>query len=145
MSTMTLADIAERMRDIDIAMLMTHTDDGNIAGRPMSNNKDVEYDGDSYYFTWSHTRMAREIELHPRVAICFQAGKSLLGKPGIHINVEGKAEILRDKGSFRAHWSKELDRWFDQGVDTPGVVMIKVHARRVHYWDGMDEGEIPVD
>jgi general stress protein 26 len=144
MSEMTLKDIAEKMRDIDIAMLMTHTDGGNIAGRPMSNNKEVEYDGDSYYFTWSHSRMVRDIELHPQVAVCFQAGKSILGKPGIHINLEGRGEIVRDKESFRAHWSKDLDRWFDQGVDTPGVVMIKVRASRVHYWDGMDEGEIPV-
>jgi general stress protein 26 len=52
MAEMTLSDIAEKMRDIDIAMLSTHTDGGIIASRPMSNNRDVEFDGDSYYFTW---------------------------------------------------------------------------------------------
>ena len=31
-------------------MLNTHTDGGQIATRPMSNNRDVEYDGDSWFF-----------------------------------------------------------------------------------------------
>ena len=53
MSEWTLEDISEKLRDIDFAMLMTHTETGEIAGRPMSNNRDVEYDGDSYYFTLS--------------------------------------------------------------------------------------------
>ena len=144
MSHLTLQDVAKKMRDIDIAMLMTHAEGGAIAGRPMSNNREVDYDGDSYYFTWAHSRMVRDIERLPLVAIAFQAEKGLLGKPGININVEGRAEIVRDVQAFREHWSKSMERWFKDGPETPGLVMIKVHARRVHYWDGMDEGEIPV-
>jgi general stress protein 26 len=144
MSHLTLADISKHMRDIDFTVLLTHTEGGRIAGRPMSNNREVDYDGDSYYFTWADTRMVDDIEHDAKVALTFQGEKHMLGKPGIHIVVEGLAEIVRDKQVFREHWTKELDRWFEQGPDTPGVVMIKVHAERIHYWDGMDEGEIPV-
>ena len=56
--------------------------------------------------------------------------------------MEGRAELIRDKAAFAAHWTKDLDRWFEQGVDTPGLVLIEVQATRVHYWDGEDEGEI---
>ena len=56
MSEWTLEDISEKLRDIDFAMLMTHTETGEIAGRPMSNNRDVEYNGDSYFFTSEQTR-----------------------------------------------------------------------------------------
>jgi general stress protein 26 len=35
-----------------------------------------------------------------------------------------------------------MDRWFKQGVDTPGVAMLKIHATRIRYWDGEDEGEL---
>ena len=43
---------------------------------------------------------------------------------------------------FAEHWDKSLDRWFEQGVDTPGLAMIEVEAKRIHYWDGEDEGEV---
>ncbi len=144
MTELTLADIAERLRDIDFAMLLTHSDNGEIAGRPMSNNGEVAYDGDSYYFSWESARTVSDIAANPKVALSFQGAKSLLGKPGLMVAVEGRGEIVRDKSRFAEHWTPDLDRWFEQGIDTPGVVMIKVHAERIHYWDGEDEGEIKV-
>ena len=60
MSQKTLKDLAKKMRDIDIAVLSTHSEGGQIAGRPMSNNRDVEYDGDSYYFTLAESRTAHD-------------------------------------------------------------------------------------
>ena len=44
--TKTLTDLAGKMCDIDFAMLSTHSEGGTIGGRPMSNNRDVDYDGD---------------------------------------------------------------------------------------------------
>jgi general stress protein 26 len=52
MSGKSPSDLAKKMREIDITMLSTHAENGAIAGRPMSNNGEVDYDGDSYYFTW---------------------------------------------------------------------------------------------
>ncbi|OJF93897.1 pyridoxamine 5'-phosphate oxidase family protein [Pararhizobium antarcticum] len=136
MADMTLTDIAEKMRDIDIAMLCTHTDGGAIAARPMSNNRDVDYDGDSYYFTWDKTRMVEDIRKEAKVSLTFQ------GKKAFAVAVEGVAELSSDKKDFKAHWTSDLDQWFEDGIDTPGVMMIKVRASRVHYWDGEDEGEV---
>lgn len=141
---MTLTDLAKAMRDIDFAMLATHSEDGEIAGRPMSNNAEVDYDGDSFYFTDEDTRTVDDIKRDPKVALAFQANTSLLGKPGLMVAVEGRAELLRDRASFERHWTKGLERWFVQGVETPGLVLIKVHATRIHYWAGDDEGEISV-
>ncbi len=85
-----------------------------------------------------------DIEAEPQVGLTFTGAAGLFGKPPIFIAIEGKAEIIRDKAAFAAHWIGELDRWFDEGIDTPGMVMIKVHADRIHYWDGEDEGEVAV-
>jgi general stress protein 26 len=71
MSGMNLSEIAEKMRDIDIAMLSTHTEGDAIAARPMSNNREVDYDGDSYYFTWDQSRMVEDIERQPKVSLTF--------------------------------------------------------------------------
>jgi general stress protein 26 len=142
MQTMTLPDLAKKMRDIDIALLSTHTDGGAIAGRPMSNNRDVDDNGDSYYFTHEHTRMVEDIARDARVSLAFQGGKGLLGRPPLLVAVEGEAALIRDREQFKAHWNPDLERWFEDGVDTEGLVMIKVRATRIHYWDGEAEGEL---
>ncbi|MFC7553714.1 hypothetical protein ACFQU7_17940 [Pseudoroseomonas wenyumeiae] len=60
MTQLSLSDLSEKMRDIDIAMLSTHAEDGSIASRPMSNNGQVEYQGDSITSPWrTPTRWAR--------------------------------------------------------------------------------------
>ena len=144
MSDMTLKDLAKKMADIDFAMLLTKTTDSQISARPMSNNGDVDFDADSYYFTWEDARMTDDIERDATVGLTFQGSKGLFGKPPLFVSVEGVAELIREKSAFAAHWKPSLDAWFKDGVDTPGVTMIKVRAKRVHYWDGEDQGELMV-
>ena len=62
MTQKSLANIASKMRGIDIAMLSTKTEGGEIASRPMSNNGDVDCGGDSYDFTWGTLRVVADIE-----------------------------------------------------------------------------------
>ena len=45
---LSLDQLADKMKGIDIAILSTHTEGKAIANRPMSNNGDVRYDGTSY-------------------------------------------------------------------------------------------------
>ena len=145
--TKTLADIAEDMKQIDFCTLSTHAPGGQIGARPMSNNREVEYDGDSYFFTYQDRQMVADIERDPKVAMTYlgSAGlKGILGAPGQFIHIEGTASVIRDKAAFKEHWDKSLDRWFPQGTDTPGIVLLKVTAGRIHYWDREDEGELTV-
>ena len=141
----TLADISEAMRDIDFCMLVSRAEDGSLGGRPMSNNREVEYEGTSRFFTFDDTRMAQDIARDPSVGLTYQGKAGLagvLGKPGLFVHVEGVARLVRDKARFAQHWVEGLDRWFEQGIDTPGLAMIEVAARRIHYWDGEEEGEV---
>src|SRR6201996_4731142 len=141
MSKISLAEISKEMAGIDIAILSTHAENGEIANRPMSNNGDVAYDGTSYYFTFERARTVSDIERNPKVALGFSSKAGLFSK-GIYVAVEGSAELIRDKAFFQQHWTTDLDKWFDKGVDTPGIVLIKVKANRVTYWNGRDEGEV---
>ncbi len=144
MSELTLSDIAKKMKDIDFVMFATRTPTGAIKARPMSNNGEVEYDGDSYFFTLDDHEIVTDIELDSNVGLSLQGQKGLLGRPPFFLAIQGKAELIRDKSKFEAHWTSGLDHWFEQGPDTPGLTLIKVHASNVHYWDGDDEGEITV-
>ncbi len=138
----TLKDLAEDMRRIDFAMLITHGPDGTLAARPMSNNRDVDYDGDSWFFADESTRMIAEIARTPQVTLTYQGSTGLLGMRPLFIAIEGVASPVRDPAQFDAHWTRDLERWWPQGIATPGLLLIRVEGQRAHYWDGEDEGEL---
>jgi general stress protein 26 len=139
MSKKSLKTLAAQMSGIDIAMFSTHTTGGHTATRPMSNNGQVEYNGTSFYFSWEKSRVVRDIKRDNKVSLAFQT------KKGLYVTVQGTAKLTDDKAKMLEHWTPDLERWFKDGVDTPGLVMIQVKARRIHYWDTGDdysEGEI---
>lgn len=144
MTDLSLRDIAKKMKDIDFVIMATHADGGQIASRPMSNNHDVDYNGDSFFFSLEENDVVDQIRREPKVGLALQGGKGLLGKPGIFLSIEGRAELIKDKAAFEQHWTHDMDRWAEQGPDTPGLVLIKVHASTIHYWDGEDTGEVRV-
>ncbi|MCE7066401.1 pyridoxamine 5'-phosphate oxidase family protein [Dyadobacter sp. CY326] len=136
MADKTLKDVSEIMRNIDLCMLTTTTSDGALASRPMSNNGDVEYDGNSYFFTWEGSRTVSDIELDNGVNLTFQ------GDNGIFISVTGKGEVSRSREEMEEHWVSDLDKWFENGLDTPGIAMVTVKAKRIKYWQGEEDGEV---
>lgn len=144
MAGMTLQDVAKALKDIDFVLLNTLTDNGRIAGRPMSNNREVEYDGDSFFFVDQSSRTFSDLQRNPEVTLSVQGSKGLLGKPPLFLSIEGRAEIILDQAAFSEHWTSDLERWWPEGVKTPGLALLKVHAQRIHYWSGKDEGEVPV-
>lgn len=139
-----LKHIAKATKNIDFMMLNTHTANDQIGARPMSNNRQVDYDGDSYYFTWEDCRMVDDIKANPKVGLSFQGNSSPQGAPGIFISIEGKAEIVRDKAAFKEHWVDELERWFEDGLNTEGMIMLHVKSTRAAYWDGEHEGDFDI-
>jgi general stress protein 26 len=96
----TVEEISKRISGIDIAMLSTHTESGQIANRPTSNNGDVEYDRTSYYFTFEQVRTVADIQANSKVALGF-AGDGGIFSDAIYVAVEGNAELIRDKAAFK--------------------------------------------
>ena len=112
MTQLSLTDISEKMRDIDFAILSTRTDGGAVAARPMSNNRQVEYDGDSYFFTCEDTRTVQDIRRDANVGLSYQGKSGALGLKPFFITIEGRAKLIDDKAQFEEHWTKELEAWF---------------------------------
>jgi general stress protein 26 len=102
----------------------------------MSNNGDVKYDGNSYFFTWENSELVKDLKQNPHVNLSFNGAKK------VFISVAGTGKIVKDKAVMEEHWTKDLDKWFDDGIDTMGVVMIQVKAQRIKLWDKEKEQEV---
>ena len=86
-----LASVAQLLKRLDICMFTTRAANGELHGRPMSNNGEVEFDGDSWFFAFANSRKVREIDADPRTELAF------IDTPnGTWVNVEGEAEVVRD-------------------------------------------------
>lgn len=142
MSELTLQDLSKKMAKLDFAMLNTTAVGGGLTSRPMSNNGDVEYDGDSFFFAYEQSQKVVEIRADSEVSLTYTGAVGMLGGSPLFVGVEGSALLIDDKSAFADHWTKDLERYFPEGIDTPGIVMIKVEAKSIRYWDGSDEGTI---
>jgi general stress protein 26 len=136
MAQLKLKDISDIMAKIDICMMTTMGDGGDLDSRPMSNNQDVEYKGDAFFFANGDTPVVQEITAQPAVNLAYAA------KDKTYIAVSGMGQIIRDKAVMKEHWVPDLEKWFADGVDTPGLALIQVTAKRIKYWQDGEEGEI---
>jgi general stress protein 26 len=136
MAKISLKALSLKMKALDICMLTTQTTRGHLSSRPMSNNGDVEYDGNSYFFTFEQSRTAKDIREFPQVTLSFN------GADDLYISLTGKARLLTRKSLMEEHWLDELKQWFPKGLDTPGIVLIHVKASRVKFWEGKKNGEV---
>jgi len=137
----TIEKIAAMLRDLDFGMLTTRAEGGDGGGglraRPMSNNGEVEFDGDVWFFSAADSRKVREIGADPRVELSYADPARYL-----FVSLSGEATIVRDPKRKRALWMKELERWFDDPPESEAIVLIKVTPSVVAYWNGDDTGEL---
>ncbi len=135
----SLKSIAKLMSKLDLCMMTTITPRGLTASRPMSNNGDVKYNGKSYFFTEGKSHVAKEILKNKHVGLSF-ISNGILKKT--FVSVSGNAKLIKDREKMREHWNKDLEIWFDKGIETPGITMIEVDAKHIKYWSGREEGEL---
>jgi general stress protein 26 len=138
MAKFTLSDISKKMRKIDICMMTTVGPYGHLLSRPMSNNGDVEYDGNTYFFTSDDKDVVKEIEQNANINL------SLQGPDMLYVSISGKGDLIRDTEVLKIHWIDELNLWFPKGIETPGIIMIHVKADHIKYWQKEEEGEVKI-
>lgn len=136
-NTASLKKVADMMRDMDFCMLTTHADNGQLRSRPMSNNGEVEFDGDVWFFSGADTRKVADIETEARVELSYADTQTFR-----FVSMSGTATIVRDVDKKRELWIDDLARWFKDGPESENVVLIKVTPTVVAYWQGEDQGEI---
>ncbi|RGP42237.1 hypothetical protein BPTFM16_02549 [Altererythrobacter insulae] len=136
----SLVDLAERLRAIDTSMLVTKTGSkGAIAARPMSNNGDVsEEDGATYHFATDDGRLDDDLGTSKQCGATYNEGE-------FYCAVQGTASLIHDRAIMEDHWVEALEKWFDDGLDTSGLVLIEVCPERITWWEGRETGELVLE
>jgi len=135
----TIKKVAKLMRDLDFCMFTTHAGRGGFHARPMSNNGEVEFDGDVWFFSAADSRKVREIKTNPIVHLSYADLEDWR-----FVSMTGRARIVRDVAKKTELWMKDLEQWFDQGPDSNAVVLIKVTPSLVSYWTRKDAGALRI-
>ena len=125
-----LAKLREIVKAVDICMLTTTDERGGLHSRPMSNNREVEFGGDLWFFTYGSSHKVDEVGRAPEVNASFA---DIDGQQ--YASLTGRAEVIRDRAKIEELWKPELRAWFPQGVDTPDIALLKVTVERAEYWD----------
>ncbi|MBO9596539.1 MAG: pyridoxamine 5'-phosphate oxidase family protein [Cohnella sp.] len=120
-----VAKVREWIKDIEIAMLTTISEEG-LVSRPMK-TQEVEFDGDLWFLTKKDTGKFHELLRDSHVNVAY-AGKSF-------VSIRGKAEIVESVEKRKRFWSPAYEKMLDTSVDDPNLVLIKVEAETAEYWD----------
>jgi general stress protein 26 len=121
--------VTELIRAARICLLTTTAVDGRLVGRPMA-LQEAEFDGDLWFFAYRNSAKVRQIRVNPQVNVGFS-------DPRQHawVSVAGTAQEGWDAARAERLWHPLLTAWFPDGLDTPGLTLIKVHAGSAQYWD----------
>jgi general stress protein 26 len=132
-NTKTREESIERLNnlieDIDFAMLTTVDTDGVLRSRPMS-TQEAEFDGTLWFFTSDKTHKVEEIERDNRVNASYAKPED-----NIYVSVSGTASIVKDRAKMEELWNPILKAWFPDGLETPGICLLKVDVEQAEYWD----------
>ena len=117
--------LRELIKDIDMAMLTTATEEG-LVSRPMK-TQEVEFDGDLWFFTKKDTNKYHEILLNQDVNVAY-VGKS-------YVSVRGRAEIVEDLDKKKELWSNVYEKIMQTSYDDPNLILLKVNVEAAEYWE----------
>ena len=121
--------VAKLVDDARICMFTTMTIDGKHVSRPMA-LQEVEFDGDLWFFAYADSPKVQQIRGNDQVNVSFANTKN-----SEWTSISGTAAVVEDRAKAEQLWAAPLKTWFPDGLDTPGMVLIKVAADTAEYWD----------
>lgn len=121
--------VTELIRDAHICLLTTTAVDGRLVSRPMG-LQEAEFDGDLWFFAYADSAKIRQIRVNPQVNVGFSDQRR-----HAWVSVAGTAVEQWDRARAERLWHPLLKTWFPDGLDTPGITLIRVHAGSAEYWD----------
>lgn len=122
--------VTDLVQHAKVAMLTTMTADGKHVSRPMG-LQEVEFDGDLWFFADGASAKVTQITAMPEVNVSFSDEKG-----HSWTSIAGRAAVVHDREKAEELWTPVLKAWFPDGLETPGLTLIRVEADTAEYWDG---------
>ena len=123
-----VAELAELLADLRIAMLTTIGADDALHCRPMA-MQEATFDGDLWFFTGQSTHKVEEVRARPRVALSYADAREQL-----FVSVSGHAEVLVDGARMRELWRPAYLAWFPRGLADADLALLKVRVDEAEFW-----------
>jgi general stress protein 26 len=112
----------------DTAMLVTHTADQSLRGRPMQ-IAGIDDDSRVWFLTAIESGKVEEIVHDTHVAVICQKDRDL------YVSLSGRATLLRDRAKVEELWKEPFRAWFPKGKDDPELALVSVTPQEGEYWD----------
>ncbi len=123
---------AQKFHDLlakfDTAMLVTHTADQSLRGRPMQ-IAGIDDDSRVWFFTAVESGKVEEIVQDTHVAVICQKDRD------VFLSLSGRATLLRDRAKVEELWREPFKAWFPKGKDDPELALVSVTPQDGEYWD----------
>ncbi len=120
--------VAELVKDIRMAMLVTIDHEGRPHSRPMA-TQEAPFDGTLWFLTSADSLKTDEIARNPMVNVAYASGAK-----ESYLSLTGRAEVLNDREKIREFWSVWLRPWFE-GPEDPSIRILRVRVDEADYWD----------
>ena len=121
--------LAELIKGVKIAMMVTADTDGTLRSRPMA-TQETEFDGTLWFFSGKSSHKTTEIDADHRVNLSY-------ADPGSsrYVSVSGTCRMVEDKAKAKELWNPALKAWFPKGLEDPELSLLKVTPEKAEFWD----------
>lgn len=124
------ARLWEFIKEIDVAMLTTVTEDGSLHSRPMATQQIDADHGELWFFTSIDSPKIADIYHERQVGLSYV---SLVNQ--CYVSVSGRAFVVRDREKANELWTSAVKTWFPLGVNDPHLALLRVEVDTAQYWD----------
>lgn len=121
--------VGEIIGDLRIGMITTLDETHRLASRPMQ-VQEVESAGTLWFFATTKGSLIDDVNGEANVNVTFSS-------PGRNkfLSISGRATAIENRSKMEALWHPSLRLWFEQGLETPGLCLLKVDIQEAEYWD----------
>lgn len=121
--------IGQIIEDLRVAMVTTLPADGIPVSRPMY-VQEVDENGHLWFFALQNSALMRQVRENHRVNVTFSSVEQ-----SKFLSTSGIATEIYDRKKMEEIWDSNLKGWFTEGLETEGLVLLRLEMEDVEFWD----------